>query len=106
MKRHMTLRSSAPALLAGLVMLAACAVGVRAINQLQNSLAGILDQNVTSLRAAQDLEIKLRQLRFHFLTYVVDPTPERGALIQEDHTGFEDALSRARSAAATEQETE
>src|SRR5439155_22462844 len=88
MKRHMTLRGSAPALLAGLVMLGACAFGVRAINQLRSSLAGILNQNVASLRAAQDLEIKLRQLRFHFLTYVVDPTEERSAMIQADQKGF------------------
>src|SRR5262249_17969643 len=88
----------------GLVMLAICAFGVRAINQLQSNLANILNQNVASLRAAQDLEIKLRQLRFHFLAHVGDPTEERAELIKADHKGFEQALDQARTAAATSEE--
>ena len=36
-----------------------------------------MTENVTSLEAAQELEIRLRQLRFHSLLYVSDPTPER-----------------------------
>ncbi len=106
MTRRMTLRDTLVALFVGLVMLVVCAVGVRSINQLQGNLTNVLNQNAASLRAAQDLEIKLRQLRFHVLTYVVDATPERAALIQGDHQGFEDALGRARVAATTSQERE
>src|SRR5205823_12820181 len=88
----------------GLVMLGICAIGVRSINQLQSNLANILNEKVISLRAAQELEIKLRQLRFHFLAFVADPTDERATLIQDDHKGFEEALRRAKTAATNQQE--
>src|SRR5947208_1631433 len=104
MNRRMTLRGSIPALGVGLVMLGICAIGVRSINQLQSNLANILNEKVISLRAAQELEIKLRQLRFHFLAFVADPTDERDALIRDDHKGFEEALQRAKTAATNQQE--
>jgi signal transduction histidine kinase len=104
MNRHINFRKALPALLIGLVMLGICAAGVRSINQLQSNLGNVLTQTAASLRSAQDLEIKLRQLRFHFLTYNVDRTADRAALIQDDHVGFETALRRARAAAVTDKE--
>jgi len=46
----------------------------------QANLARILSENVTSLEAAQELEIQLRQLRFHSFLYVIDPTEKRRRL--------------------------
>jgi signal transduction histidine kinase len=90
---------TAPSLLIGLLLLAVTLGGVWSINRLQKNLASILAENVTSLEAAQELEITLRQLRFHAFLYVVEPTPARRELMAKDHRAFEAALDQARRSA-------
>src|SRR5262249_36969847 len=90
---------TAPAVVIGLLLFGACLASVWSINHLQRNLANILSRNVTSLEAAQELEIKLRQLRFHSLVYVMDPQPTRQLPIDAHHQGFEAALTQAQSSA-------
>lgn len=99
MSRRLFLHAGAPAVLLGLTLLGVCMAGVWSVGRLQANLATILSENVTSLEAAQELEVQLRQLRFHALLYVIDPTPERRALVDQDHRDFEAALAQVRSSA-------
>jgi signal transduction histidine kinase len=92
MNRRIFFQVAGPALVVGLVMLAACLAGAWYINRLQKNLATILSQNVTSLKAAQRLEIKLRQLRFHWFLYLFDPLHASVKPIQKDQVEFEKAL--------------
>ncbi len=104
MNARLILRVTAPAVAVGLLLLAAGLAGARYINRLQRNLADILQENVTSLQAAQELEIRVRQLRFRSLLYLMDPVPERLAPIRQAEQRFEEALDTARESAATPDE--
>jgi signal transduction histidine kinase len=56
------------------------------------------------MQAAQELEIKVRQLRFHSFLYLIEPTPDRLARIADDRRGFEKALAAAAGLADTRPE--
>jgi len=104
----------------GLLLSAACLGSAWYINRLQASQAYILSNNVTSLRAAQGLEISLRQLRFYCFTYLVAPDePPDPGQPEEKPTGptlkekiaraekdFEAWLQHARDTANTPEEWE
>ena len=77
MDRVLLIRVTAPAVAIGLLLLGTCAAGVAYINRLQSNLTKILSQNVASLQAAQELQIRVRQLRYHNVLYFLDPTPGR-----------------------------
>jgi signal transduction histidine kinase len=104
MDRSVFLRVTAPAVALGLLLLATCLAGVHYIQRLQTNVATILSQNVASLQAARELELSVRQLRFHDLLYLMDPSPERLRLMEEDRQRFRDALEVARAASRTDQE--
>jgi signal transduction histidine kinase len=106
MNSRLFLRVIAPAVAVGLLLLAACLAGARYINRLQQNLADILRDNVTSLQAAQELEIRVRQLRFRSLLYLMDPNPARLLPIEEAERQFEDALAVARQSALSPDEQE
>jgi signal transduction histidine kinase len=97
--RRILVQVTLPAVLIGLLLFATCLVGVRSINRLQANRSRILSKNVRSLNAAQDMEIWLRHLRFHSFIYLLDPTPRRRALVDEDNRRFEQALGEARELA-------
>jgi signal transduction histidine kinase len=99
MNRRIFFQVAAPALVIGLILLGVCLASAWYINRLQENLATILSQNVSSLNAAQKLEIKLRQLRFHSFLYLIDPLHASKKPIGEDHRDFEAALERARDLA-------
>ena len=67
---------TAPTLVIGSLLFGACLVSAWSINRLQANLATVLSRNVASLQAAQQLEINVRQLRFHAFVYLLDPDPE------------------------------
>jgi signal transduction histidine kinase len=67
-------------------------------------MAANLAENVASLQAAQELEIRVRQLRFHCFLYLIDPTPKRLEPIAIDEQNFEAALARARESADAPEE--
>jgi signal transduction histidine kinase len=99
MNRRILLQLTAPTVLIGTVLFAVCLASVWSINRLQANLASILSENVASLQAAQELEIKLRQLRFHSFLLRFDPTDERRKEVEKDHAGFEEALAKVREVA-------
>jgi signal transduction histidine kinase len=84
-----------PPVLLGLVLLAACGASLWYIQRLQNNMATVLSRNVASMQAAQDLEIRVRQLRFHSFLYLLDPNEARLKRIADDHRGFESAVADA-----------
>jgi signal transduction histidine kinase len=104
MNRRVFLQVTAPALVLGILLLGTCLVSVRYINRLQTNLANILSANVTSLEAAQELEIQVRRLRFHSFLYLLDPKPTRLKPIEEDHRLVEAALDQVRPWAKTPEE--
>src|SRR5260370_27357951 len=67
-------------------------------------MTGVLTQNVRSLQAAQELEIRVRQLRFHTLIYLSEPTAERLKPVEKDQQHFEEALDVVRQTATTEEQ--
>lgn len=104
MNRRLLLRISKPAVFVGILLFGACLAIAWQINRLERNLASILSRNVTSLEAAQELEIRVRQLRNHCYLYLVEPTPARLSPIDVDHQRFEEALEVARRSAHTEAE--
>src|SRR5229473_1667246 len=71
MNRKLLVRFTIPSLVIGLSFFAACLISIRYIHRLQTNLADVLAENVVSLEAAQELEIGVRQLRFHNLLYLL-----------------------------------
>jgi signal transduction histidine kinase len=106
MNRRIFLQVTGPALVIGLLLLGACAASAWYIQRLQRNLAKILSRNVASLVAAQELEIKVRQLRFHSFLNLMDPAHARKKPIAEDHEGFEKALEEVKRSATSEEEKE
>jgi two-component system, NtrC family, sensor histidine kinase HydH len=94
--RRIMLQVTLPAVFVGILVCGSCVVGVWSINQLQFNRNLILTKHVRSQKMARLLEVRLRQLRFHSFMYVLDPTPERWALVQEDEAQVEAVLTSAR----------
>jgi signal transduction histidine kinase len=84
-----------PFVLVSLGFLAVCMIGVWSISRLQKNRAVLLTQNLRSLRAAQEMEVRLRQLRLHSLLYVMDASPERRDKVREDARQFQEAYDEA-----------
>jgi signal transduction histidine kinase len=102
MSRKIVMQVTAPAVLIGLVTVGICLASLWSIHRLQANLNSILAGNVTSLEAAAELEVKLRQLRFHTFLYVMDPTAARERQISEAEQGFEAALAVAKQSSRPE----
>jgi two-component system, NtrC family, sensor histidine kinase HydH len=108
MNQRLLIRVTAPAVVIGLLLLATCMVSIHSIKRLQSNLDDILDENVRSLRAALELEIRVRQLRFHSLLYLLDPEKAQARVkrIEQDQDRFEAALNRVRQGSTTDKEKE
>ena len=106
MNRRILIQLTAPTVLIGAVLFGACMTSVWLINHLQANLAQILQENVASLKAAQELEIQLRQLRFHSFLRIIDPNEQREQIVEQDHQRFEQALAKVQRAARKPQEQE
>lgn len=106
MNRRILFQVTAPAVLIGAVLLGTCGSSAWYITRLQTSISNVLADNVASLEAAEELEIRVRQLRFHTLLNLSDPGPLRQQRIQRDQRLFEDGLQRARESASTDEERE
>lgn len=104
MNRRLLAQVTLPAVIIGALLLAAGIINAWYISRLQRNLANILSVNVASLEAAQELEICVRQLRFHTFVYLIDPRPERLEPIEKDHERFDAALARAQQSAITSEE--
>jgi signal transduction histidine kinase len=106
MNRKILFQVTAPAILVGLLLAGTCLVSAWSIQRLQRNLSRILNQNVVSLEAALELENRLRQLRYHSLLYLTNPTEPALAEIKLDEQDFQQALHQAQQAATTPQEVE
>ena len=104
MNRSIFIRVAAPAVVVGLLLLATCLAGAHYIQRLQADLAGIVSRDVASLQAAEELEISVRQLRFHDSIYLMDPNPRRAELIAGDQAEFHRAFADAKAAGRTAEE--
>lgn len=104
MNRRILIQVTAPTVVIGLLLFGACLVSAWYINRLQANMSTILSKNVASLRAAQQLEISLRQLRFHCFLHLIDPDEALLKEISLDHQNFEEWLERAKQAAHTAEE--
>lgn len=98
MSHKILVRVTAPAVVIGLLLFAACLASIGYISHLQYNLNTILSRNVASLQAAQELEIRVRQLRHHNLLYLMDPARGDLGVIATDEREFEKALDAARGA--------
>jgi two-component system sensor histidine kinase HydH len=99
-------RVTFPAILLVVLLVAACLGGVWSITHLQAYQSRILSKNVQSLLAAQELELRLRQLRYHSFVFVMDPSKSRKEPVDLDIQQFEEALAKAeRSADQPEERT-
>lgn len=96
MNRRILLHLSGPIVMIGLVLFGAAMGSVWSIRRLQANLTSIVTYNVTSLEAAQELELHIRQVRFRSLLHVMDPRPEHEAAIIAAERAFESALNRAK----------
>ncbi|MCS6976742.1 MAG: ATP-binding protein [Gemmatales bacterium] len=105
MNRTILFQLTAPSLLIGLLLFLACLVSAWYINQLQADISRVLAKNVESLVAAQQLEISLRQLRFHCFLYAIQPDPRLLEEIAQNNAAFEDALERAERAVIAPEES-
>ena len=104
MSRRLFIRVVTPAVLVGLFLLAVSLTGAWTVSRLQRNLSGILTENVTSLEAAQELEIQLRQMRYHALLHVIAPSPARWRAVEKDRRQFEAALEQAQRSANLDEE--
>src|SRR4051794_30842627 len=102
--RRILIQVATPAVLIGLLLCGVCLVSAWYVNRLQGSLADILAQNVSSMQAAQQLEISARQLRFHCFRYLIDPDDGLLRDIRSDQEAFEEWLARADQSATTPEE--
>ncbi len=104
MNRKILIQVATPAVVIGLLLFGTCLLSVRYIHRLQTNMANILSENVTGLRAAEQIEISVRRLRFHCFLYLVAPDPVTAAGIDEDHQRLEYWLGYARQSSTTAQE--
>ena len=104
--RHILLQVTIPAVLVGLGFLAVCLIGIGSINRLQRNRVVLLTRNVRSLQAAQEMEVRLRQLHLHSVLYVMNPSPTRRAAVEQAHHQYLEAYRRALEAAHLPKERE
>ena len=104
MSHKILLRVTAPAVGVGVLLFAACLASIGYISRLQSNLDAILSRSVASLEAAQELEIRVRQLRHHNLLYLMQPAPGDLDVIAMDQRQFEEALEVADRASQTDDE--
>jgi signal transduction histidine kinase len=93
--RKILIQVSGPTVLIGLVLFIACLVSAWWISRLQRNLARILSREVTSLQAAQELEIRVRSLRFHSFLNLIDPENTEQGPIQKANHDMKEQLERA-----------
>jgi signal transduction histidine kinase len=101
MNRKILIKVTAPAVLIGLALTGACLVSAWYVNRIQSNLANIVASNVTSMQAAQQLEISARQLRYHCFLYLIDPHPAVLGEIRKDQVTLENWLAQAAQTGTT-----
>ena len=106
MKRVMFIYLAWPLVGLGFLLALACLAGVFYINKLEADLGRAVQYDVKRLQAAEDMQIWLRQLRFHSLLYAAQPTDDRYADVLFDEAGFEKSLANFRERAHAEHDAD
>jgi signal transduction histidine kinase len=106
MNRKLLLQVTAPTVLIGLLLFAVCVAGVWFTLRSQRNLTDVLSQEVVSMQAAQELEIRVRQLRFRDFLNLIDSAHARKQPLDDAHHNFEKALDTARQAARDDRQRE
>ena len=101
MSRKILIQMTAPTVVIGLCLFVVCLLSAWYINRLQTHLAHMLLASLASQGSAQDLEKGVRQLRYHSLLYLIDPSPILRQPIDKDNQFVKEALQRARQAAGS-----
>jgi signal transduction histidine kinase len=102
MNRRILIQVATPIALTGLLLLGACVIGAWQIDRLQTNMSRALTENAASLRAAEEIEVNLRRLRFHCIMYLITPHTETSARdellakIKADESRIKDWLKQAR----------
>jgi signal transduction histidine kinase len=104
MNHRILIQVTTPAVAIGLLLFGACLASAWYVSRLQSNLASVLTAHVSSQKAAQELEIRVRQLRYHSFLYLLDPTPDRRKRITEDHDAFAAAVRLAQESARTQEQ--
>jgi two-component system, NtrC family, sensor histidine kinase HydH len=102
--RRILILVTAPAVLLAVALSAACLVTAWYVSRVQENLAAILAQNVASMQAAQQMEISVRQLRFHCFLSLIDPNSALAEDIQADQASFRTWLEQAEQTSFTAEE--
>ncbi len=105
MNRKLFLQVAAPNVVIGVLLLTACLVGAWFTERTHHNLSQLLSKEVASLQAAQELEIRVRQLRWRAFLNVIDPGHARAGPVAESEQQFELALDRVRKASHTPEES-
>lgn len=89
-------RYSWPLVSLGVLLAVACLASTLYINRLQSDLARTVRHDATRMEAADELQVHLRQLRFHSLMLAADPTDARRRVVDDDRRLVLAALASAK----------
>jgi signal transduction histidine kinase len=96
MKHFLLGRFSVPLLIFGGLVALACLTSTWYINRLQSDLARTVRQDAAGMEAANELQVRLRQLRTHSLLLAADPSASRRRQVSDDRQQVTAALADAR----------
>jgi two-component system, NtrC family, sensor histidine kinase HydH len=102
--RRILLQVTLPFTLVGFVFLGFSFLGVWSINRLQENRARIISTNVRKLQASLQMEIRLRQFRFHSVLMLIEAAPKRREVAGHDRAQFEEAFATANDLAELPEE--
>jgi two-component system sensor histidine kinase HydH len=96
MKEFLFGRYSWPLVSLGGLLAAACLASTWYINRLQSDVVLAVRRDATRMEAADELQINLRQLRFHSLMHAADPSDSRRKVVDDDRRLVVASLAAAR----------
>jgi signal transduction histidine kinase len=96
MRQFLFSRYSGPLVALGALLAAACLASTWYINRLQADLARTVRHDTARMEAANELQVWLRQLRFHSVMFAADPSAARRWQVAEDRRLVAAALADAR----------
>jgi len=90
----------------GILLAVACLAGVWYINKVEADLGRAVRYDVRRLQAAEEMQVWLRQLRFHSTLYAADSTASRRQEVLADERGFASALDKFRRGPVNEEDAD
>jgi signal transduction histidine kinase len=97
MNRFQFSRPAGPLIALGGLVAVTCLASTWYINRLQSDLARTVHRDVVSVKAANELQLRLRQLRVHALLHAADPTSARRQEVNRDIQRVRQALAETPS---------